>query len=59
MSELDAALERIAQMKGEPAPAHIYDETGIAHRAIQVRARKRWHEWNGNDPYPMNDENPY
>jgi hypothetical protein len=47
------------QMKGEPAPERIYDETGIAHRAILARARRRWHEWNGSEPHPIDDEIPY
>lgn len=60
MNELDQALERIAQMKGEAAPEYIYDITGLAHKAIEERALRRWQEWNeGNIPLPYNDEIPY
>jgi len=44
-----------AAMKGEPAPPHIYDECGIAAKAIEIREWQRRREWYEN----YNDENPY
>lgn len=55
---LDELRQRLARMKGEPAPPYILDDTGIAYRAMEVRSRKRWHEWNDDKP-SLNDEIPY
>lgn len=60
MNDFDEIRQRIAQMKGQPAPEYIYDITGLGHKAIEARAQRRWHEWNeGDTPLPYNDEIPY
>lgn len=60
MKTADEVITWFAKIKGEPAPEYIYDITGIAHKAIEARAQRRYQEWNeGDTPLPYNDENPY
>lgn len=60
MKSADEVMAWFANAKGEPAPEYIRNEIGIAHKAMEVRSRKRFKEWNGgDDPFPISDEIPY
>jgi hypothetical protein len=50
----DELLAVLAKLKGEPAPEYVYDETGIANHALQVREQRRRREWYEE----LNDELP-
>lgn len=55
MKTLAELMARLAELKEEPAPEYIYEENGIAQRALQMREWKRRREWY----QELNDENPY
>ena len=54
MKTTDELLAILAKLKGEPAPEYIFDKTGIADRALQVREQRRRQEWYEE----LNDELP-
>ena len=54
MKTTDELLAILAKLKGEPTPEYVYDECGIAAKAIGLREWKRRCEWYEE----LNDELP-